>query len=156
MTIWEKRDIISYLANSEDKGGKKMEGKKAEGLLGEPAEGEIWHQFACVQTDNWQKRPKQEKIEVLLTDGHGRFAYTVQMQISDFLRIFVENQGGIFEKRVQILAVNQDRSVQYAILDTNGRTFRECTTKIEQVWRDFMPKNPQIADHAQHAQAVSS
>ncbi|OGY42463.1 MAG: hypothetical protein A2Y67_00305 [Candidatus Buchananbacteria bacterium RBG_13_39_9] len=123
-----------------NKGGKIMTNSVKEEDSGGQAE--IYTQFACVETSNWQTLPKGERMMISTTDRTGKYGKPMPITRDVFEQTFFPAAAGIFQKRVRVVLHLEIQTAELIVLDAQGReTGRKYNVSIKTLQENFQPDN---------------
>jgi len=109
-----------------------------EETLGEPAK--IYTQFACVETSDWQKLPKDERMFITTTDGTGKYGKRMPITKGVFEQTFFPAASGIFQKRVRVILHLKSQTAELIVLNAQGQeTGRKYNVGIKALRENFQP-----------------
>jgi hypothetical protein len=107
---------------------------------GGPAE--IYTQFACVETQDWQTLPKGERIMITTTDKTGKYVKSTPITRGVFEQTFFPAASGIFQKRVRVILHLESQTAELIVLDAQGReTGRKYNVGINTLRENFQPEH---------------
>ncbi|MBD3359683.1 MAG: hypothetical protein GF365_03180 [Candidatus Buchananbacteria bacterium] len=85
--------------------------------LGAPNVGEIWLQFANVETENWQEMKADATLKVSLTDHDGAFEEAISMSKEMFTKYYrpVPENDSLFQRTFKITSILPEESAAWVI-----------------------------------------
>jgi hypothetical protein len=108
--------------------------------LGGPAE--IYIQFACVETQDWQTLAKDERMIITTTDRTGKYGKPMPITRGVFEQTFFPAASGIFQKRVRVILHLRSQTAELIVLNAKGQeTGRKYNVGIKTLQENFQPEH---------------